>query len=935
MNGYNISTDLPAPPHVRALFDYDADDQTSLSFQKGDIITVINQLDSGWWDGYLNNKRGWFPSNYCAIVDDQELDDNDGSDAGLESGTEEDYDTDSDAQTQDDDSELRTHSRTSHETGIWMPQATPDGRVFYFNTRTGESATRLPLESPFVHERGPSISSIVYVPAQTRVPADLATKGSIDESSIRLSTSIARKMSQPGSALGRNDANLSPLGAPFAPNGTTATSFSLSITNQSLKNVSQKYFADDPTAVPVTWESLLANMQHAVEDYCAAVRKNDRAQYVRRAEDISDHLRMLLAAGSGTTDNHSGNPSIISANKALYPHFREMMSKFSKLVLASHMAAVDWPGPETEAKCLQEADGVLSGAVSYAEVARQQRGNGLPRLLPGFLADGLYGGHWRDNNIDAPYVSNASRKEDRSFTRPHIVLDATVLKSLEESRSHMLIGVKQLEEQLQVRDNTITPAKQMAVGYAICLAASTIIDHFRPWIAIVEGIDLGAAGTIFQKPLLLEFASQKQKAYDSIGDLVSVCQAITLPLPDEWSEQRGETLQTRLLAVRSACDQFRENTSQVNGSLQLLEPSASAILATPAVNKKDHRMTAPTTIGQKPLGRSESTDRPSLAEIGQSRSFTAGESKGRRPSRHQIREPFGQVPPILNNENDTTQNDDRPWFLRLDHENEVHVDSRTVPPQVKSGTLAGLVEQLTRHDRLDGVYQTTFLLTYRSFVTATDLFSLLVKRFNIQPPPNLTRDEMSVWSELKQGPIRFRVVNTMYKWVEQYWMEGSDPDTQQLLERMNTFAKNTVTNAKIPGGAPLATAIEMRLKGQDTSTKKLVLTLTGSAPPSILPKNMKKLKFLDIDPLEFARQLTIVESRLYGRIKPVECLEKIWERKDVLEHDNKAPNIRALILHSNQITNCVAEQILNHGEIKKRVAVVKHAILIADVSSVP
>src|SRR5256885_5457314 len=106
-------------------------------------------------------------------------------------------------------------------------------------------------------------------------------------------------------------------------------------------------------------------MKKAVDRYREAINNHDRSEYVRRAEDISDHLRLLLAAGSGTTDNHSGQPSIISSNKALYPHFRDMMSKFSKLVISSHIAAADWPNAESVQKCLQEAEGVLMGVFSY------------------------------------------------------------------------------------------------------------------------------------------------------------------------------------------------------------------------------------------------------------------------------------------------------------------------------------------------------------------------------------------------------------------------------------------------------------------------------------------------------------------------------------------------------------------------------------------
>jgi len=52
---------------------------------------------------------------------------------------------------------------------------------------------------------------------------------------------------------------------------------------------------------------------------------------------------------------------------------------------------------------------------------------------------------------------------------------------------------------------------------------------------------------------------------------------------------------------------------------------------------------------------------------------------------------------------------------------------------------------------------------------------------------------------------------------------------------------------------------------------------------------MKKLKFLDIDATEFARQLTIIESRLYGKIKPTECLNKTWQRNWLQANQTQRP----------------------------------------------
>lgn len=42
---------------------------------------------------------------------------------------------------------------------------------------------------------------------------------------------------------------------------------------------------------------------------------------------------------------------------------------------------------------------------------------------------------------------------------------------------------------------------------------------------------------------------------------------------------------------------------------------------------------------------------------------------------------------------------------------------------------------------------------------------------------------------------------------------------------------------------------------------------------------MKKLSFVDIDPPELARHLTMLENRLYKRIRPQECLRRVRGRK--------------------------------------------------------
>ena len=44
---------VPVAPNVQCL-----------SFRAGQVIHVLNRDQTGWWDGELDGRRGWFPSNY-------------------------------------------------------------------------------------------------------------------------------------------------------------------------------------------------------------------------------------------------------------------------------------------------------------------------------------------------------------------------------------------------------------------------------------------------------------------------------------------------------------------------------------------------------------------------------------------------------------------------------------------------------------------------------------------------------------------------------------------------------------------------------------------------------------------------------------------------------------------------------------------------------
>lgn len=58
--------DLNSEDFVLAMHDFVpvAPNVQCLSFRAGQVIHVLNRDQTGWWDGELDGRRGWFPSNY-------------------------------------------------------------------------------------------------------------------------------------------------------------------------------------------------------------------------------------------------------------------------------------------------------------------------------------------------------------------------------------------------------------------------------------------------------------------------------------------------------------------------------------------------------------------------------------------------------------------------------------------------------------------------------------------------------------------------------------------------------------------------------------------------------------------------------------------------------------------------------------------------------
>jgi hypothetical protein len=257
--------------------------------------------------------------------------------------------------------------------------------------------------------------------------------------------------------------------------------------------------------------------------------------------------------------------------------------------------------------------------------------------------------------------------------------------------------------------------------------------------------------------------------------------------------------------------------------------------------------------------------------------------------------------------------------------------------QISGGSLPALVEQLTTHESTpDTSFVNAFYLTFRLFTTPVDLAQCLIARFDyVGDSPSLGT------------PVRLRVYNVFKGWLESHWMADSDAAALGIIL---AFATGKLRSALPTAGKRLA---ELTSKVTEVRAGALVPRLTSSIgktggynavftpldsnvpTPNVTKSQLNLLRtvkegksqcsILDFDPLELARQFTIIESKLFCAIQPEELLASEWTKKN----GSKAVNVRAMSTLSTDLANLVADTILNLEDAKKRAVTIKQWIKIA------
>lgn len=312
-----------------------------------------------------------------------------------------------------------------------------------------------------------------------------------------------------------------------------------------------------------------------------------------------------------------------------------------------------------------------------------------------------------------------------------------------------------------------------------------------------------------------------------------------------------------------------------------------------------------------------------------------------------------------------TSGGNRGWLLERDyHAKECAFNANG---SVTGGTLKCLVERMTLHDQtIDASFSNTFFLTFRMFTTPLELTEALFVRFKIPAPsgPAITETDLKVWQAQKLIPVRLRIYNFFKTWLESHWKPDMDsiildPLTsftrEHMMPTMSAAAQRLIdliqkrnilrtshTAGRARGLTRMASAEKLKagkpvLDGQSLNSATFPGTQSVLPPAPIVSKSLYSAlrtapfapnTVLDFDPLELARQLTIMESKLFCAIQSEELIGQDFGKKS----NSRMSNVRQMSTLSTRITGWIAEIILSEQDAKKRTALVKYFIKLGDVS---
>lgn len=615
----------------------------------------------------------------------------------------------------------------------------------------------------------------------------------------------------------------------------------------------------------------------------------------------------------------------------------------------------------TKGKIVKRADYDTSDA---SDDEGEDRSDILPQMYPRFLTDEFNGGNWCNPFfVTSNPVLNVSGDDLKNKYHQKLIIDhnsyETMLGLCEKMVTLSDLTQKYLDPNVQhLYYNGVLQSERntqiLRLIYKYLYHASSFVDLIESFDFTVfclikkysssseedaDGVrdtlqkkkdqepesKIPTSNLTFDYPIVLEFFQLKQQFHDTISSIIMATQALTLEDPDVFKGIKDED---PLFYSRDALKVPTEKAAMLLTSI-LLEQSDQNKGDSISLNSNSLLSTY-LTDGIKHLDTIQSVVRQLIDERETILNYATRVLHDDLNVQLLVIERNNT---ILSEKSDEGHSyytggqkkaSDVPWFLEGDEEYDLLLD---IKGNIKGGTKEALVAHLTHHEVCDSTFNTSFLITFSTIVSLGEMVALLINRFNIEAPEGLSYEEYNSWISKKQNPIRLRVLNVMNLIIEKHWTDSYY--NELVLKRWSAFSLTIAVQA-YPEGKKFSANLGRLLNKEKVCIEREPVVVTSKRPVPLLKFSTfpKKLKLLDIENLEMARQLTLREFKLYSQITKHSCIAKVWGKKSGLNEN--IDNITSFIKASNQLTNFVSYMILRKNETKKRAQIIRYFVQVAE-----
>lgn len=220
---------------------------------------------------------------------------------------------------------------------------------------------------------------------------------------------------------------------------------------------------------------------------------------------------------------------------------------------------------------------------------------------------------------------------------------------------------------------------------------------------------------------------------------------------------------------------------------------------------------------------------------------------------------------------------------------------------IKAGTVEKLVDGLTSDNgELEPTYINIFFATYRTFATPEQVLHLVLERYE-----QLINNELDL-PEIVTKQREKSIVVAIQIWLDSYPDDFSDLPLYISLHRLISFSRHYLANSDL---LVKAKHRMHRVMTESSTNDYCSFPDTDAIYLDTNGANDTVYNFPDIPCKHFAEQLTRIDTELFKRLIPHQCLGAVWSRRDK-SRSNEAATVVATVNQFNAVSFRVMSTIL-------------------------